>query len=138
MKKTNNMRRAILKNLIVGLLVPFVIILLFISLQIYKDVETDKEDAYLDMIQMMSDNMNEMIHQYVAVVEVAADNEKVTSMDADVAEKYLNEIITESRDVWSHFLITDSEGTEIAHTRFGNWQKSLRRRQIIFRISVQW
>lgn len=138
MKKTNNMRRAILKNLIVGLLVPFVIILLFISLQIYKDVETDKEDAYLDMIQMMSDNMNEMIHQYVAVVEVAANNEKVTSMDADVAEKYLNEIITESRDVWCHFLITDSEGTEIAHTRFGNWQKSLRRRQIIFRISVQW
>lgn len=68
------------------------------------------------MANMMADNIKEVVLKYVSVVETAADNENVTSMDYEKAEAYLNTIISESGDVWSHFLITDSEGTEIAHT----------------------
>lgn len=99
-----------------GMLVPFIVILLIITLQIARDVESDKEAAYSMMADMMADNVNEVIQKYVSVVETAADNESVTSMDYHRAEEYLNTIITESGNVWSHFLITDSTGTEIAHT----------------------
>lgn len=37
-------------------------------------------------------------------------------MDYNKAEAYLNQIISDSGAVWSHFLITDSKGIEIAHT----------------------
>lgn len=110
------MKKVILGNLVLGLLVPFVLILAIIFWQIYRGVEEDKADMYVNMIRQMSDNMNEVVQKYTAVVETAADNEKITSLDADAAEAYLNEIIEESGNVWSHFLITDSAGTEIAHT----------------------
>lgn len=85
------------------MLLPFVIILMVIGLQVFKDVQKDKEDTYLTMAQMLADNINEFVQKYVAVVETAAYNGDVTSMDAYRAEAYLNQIITDSGNVWSYF-----------------------------------
>lgn len=115
-KRNSSLRNIFLRNLLLGMLLPFILILLIITLQIFKDVQADKTDTYLTMAEMMADNVNEIVQKYVAVVETAVDNENVTSMDANKAEPYLNQIITDSGDVWSHFLITDSQGIEIAHT----------------------
>lgn len=115
-KKKSSLKKVFLRNLLVGMLLPFVIILMVIALQVFSGVQKDKEDTYLTMAQMLADNINESVQKYVAVVETAAYNENVTSMDADRAEAYLNQIIRDSGNVWSHFLITDSEGIEIAHT----------------------
>ncbi|MDE7030139.1 MAG: methyl-accepting chemotaxis protein [Lachnospiraceae bacterium] len=115
-KKNSSLKKVFLRNLLLGMLLPFVVILVVIALQVFRGVQRDKEDTYLTMAQMLADNIYESVQKYVAVVETAADNEHVTSMDADSAEAYLNQIITDSGNVWSHFLITDSKGIEIAHT----------------------
>ncbi|MDE6983983.1 MAG: hypothetical protein K2O99_05525, partial [Lachnospiraceae bacterium] len=115
-KKNSSLKKVFLRNLLLGMLLPFVVILVVIALQVFRGVQRDKEDTYLTMAQMLADNIYESVQKYVAVVETAADNEHVTSMDADSAEAYLNQIITDSGNVWSHFLLTDSKGIEIAHT----------------------
>lgn len=115
-KRKSSMRNALLRNLLLGLLLPFIIILVSITVQIYLDLSKDKASAYTTMADMMSDNVKEVVMQYVSVVEIAADNSNVTSMNPEKAEAYLNQVITESGDIWSHFLITDSTGLEIAHT----------------------
>lgn len=115
-KKKSSIRNIFLRNLLLGMLLPVVLILFVIALQIYKDVQRDKADTYSTMANMIADNVNAVVQQYVSIVETAADNENVTSMDYNKAEDYLNQIITDSGNVWSHFLITNSEGIEIAHT----------------------
>lgn len=115
-KKKSSMRNIFLRNLLLGMLLPFVLILFVIAYQIFKDVQQDKADTYSTMAEMIADNVNGVVQQYVSVVETAADNENVTSMDYSRAEVYLNKVISDSGNVWSHFLITDSEGIEIAHT----------------------
>lgn len=114
--RQSSMIKVFLRNLIVGLLIPFLVALLIIALQTYTDVNADKKQSYSTIVQMMSDNISEVVDEYAAVVEIASGNENVISMDYTKAEPYLNQIITDSGNVWSHFLITDSEGTEIAHT----------------------
>lgn len=105
-----------LRNLIIGLLIPFILCLLVIAFQTYKGVNEDKEKSYLTMGHMMVDNIKAVVNEYVAVIETAADHNDVISMDYKKAEPYLNRIIEESGNVWSHFLITDGKGIEIAHT----------------------
>lgn len=116
MKKGRSIKRVFLCNLLLGILLPFVIVLVIIALQMYRDVAQDKASSYSVMAQMMSDNVNEVVHKYVSVVETAADHPSVAALDADASEEYLKNLISESGDVWSHFLITDAEGTEISHT----------------------
>lgn len=116
MRKRRSIKLVFLCNLLLGILLPFVIVLVIVAVQMYRDVAQDKAASYSVMAQMMSDNVNEVVYKYVSVVETAAGHPSVTALDADAAELYLNNIISESGDVWSHFLITDAEGTEIAHT----------------------
>ncbi|MBD5485875.1 MAG: methyl-accepting chemotaxis protein [Lachnospiraceae bacterium] len=115
-KQKSSMKNVFLRNLLLGMLLPFVIILLVITVQIFKDVQADKADTYSTMADMIASNVNAVVQQYVSVVRTAADNENVTGMDYSRAEEYLNKVISDSGNVWSHFLITDSEGVEIAHT----------------------
>ncbi|MDE6056033.1 MAG: cache domain-containing protein [Lachnospiraceae bacterium] len=115
-KHKSCMKNIFLRNLLLGMLLPFVIILMVIAVQIDRDVQEDKAETYSTMAVMIANNVNAVVQQYVSVVETAADNENVASMDYRKAETYLNEIISDSGNVWSHFLITDSEGIEIAHT----------------------
>lgn len=114
--KKHSIKRVFFRNLLLGMLLPFVIILFVITMQVYLNVSKDKADTYSVMASMMAGKFNEVVHKYVSVVETASDNQTVTAMDADAAEAYLNTIISSSGDVWSHFLITDEAGTEIAHT----------------------
>lgn len=116
MKKKGSLANAFIKSLLLGVVLPFVCILLFIFGQLYEDVRTDKADNYETIANMMSDNIEKVINQYVSVVEIAAMNDEVSNMRAEEAEPYLNQIILDSGGIWSHFLITDSEGIEIAHT----------------------
>lgn len=92
-KRKSSMKNQFLRNLLLGMLLPFVIIFFVIAVQIYKDVQSDKEETYSTMANMMADNIKEVVLKYVSVVETAADNENVTSMDYDKAEAYLNTII---------------------------------------------
>lgn len=116
MKRKKKLKSIFLRNLLLGLLAPVILVMVFLAIRIFKDVRSDKESTYSMMAQMLCDTINEEVHKYSSIVETLADNERIISMEPDGAEAYLNTIISESGDVWSHFLITDSEGTEIAHT----------------------
>lgn len=116
MKKRGKMRHAFLCRLLLGLVLPFGIILGFIAIRTFTNLKSDKAAVYTTLAEVLSANLSEVMNKYAAVVETAADNENVTSMDYIRAEEYLNQLITDSGDVWSHFLITDENGIEIAHT----------------------
>lgn len=114
--KRKSITKVFLRNLIAGLVLPFLVCLCIIAFQTCRGVMDDKENTYLTMGHLMADNVREKVKEYVAVIETAVEHDAVISMDYQKAEPYLNRIIEESGNVWSHFLITDGEGIEIAHT----------------------
>lgn len=116
MRKKGRMRNAFLCRLLLGLILPVTIMLAVIFIRVYDNVRTDKSDTYGTLVNVLADNLSEVMEKYAAVVETASSNEKVASMDYAQAEPYLNKLIADSGDIWSHFLVTNSEGVEIAHT----------------------
>lgn len=105
-----------IRNLFLGIVLPFIIILGFLSMQVYQEVRTVKAEDYTSLAHSMSDNVNMTIQKYAQVVETASAAEQVTGLIPSEAEGYLKQIIAQSDNLWSHFLITDSNGIEIAHT----------------------
>lgn len=71
-----------------------------------------------------------------AITELAAQMPCVAEHNSVEAEQYLNDIIQKNPEMWSHFLITDGDGTEIAHTEGAvHYGKSLAQRDYY---SVPW
>lgn len=116
MKPKRKLKNAFIGRLLLGLVLPFLLLLSFIAVRVYGNVRRDKAESYTIIAKTTASNMSEVIQKYASVVELAATNETVISMDADRAEPYLQQIIKNSGDVWSHFLIADCTGIETAHT----------------------
>ena len=115
-KKKGKMSGALLLRLVGGLLVPFMAVLLFISLQTYNGVREDKAQAYSTLIKVVSQNMEATLAQFGETVEIAAQNDAVGAMGFIAGEKYLNTIIEQSEGVWSHFVMLDKTGKIAGHT----------------------
>lgn len=105
-----------IRNLCLGMVVPFMIILIILASQVYQEVRIVKAGDYTTIAKAVSDNVYSTIEQYAKVVEMAAKTSYVNGMKTAQAETYLKQIIVDSNDIWSHFLITDENGVEIAHT----------------------
>lgn len=116
MKEKSKMSGALLLRLVGGLLVPFMAILLFISIQTYNGVREDKAQAYSTLIAVVSQNMEANLAQFGETVEIAAQNDAVGAMGYIAGEKYLNSVINRSGGVWSHFIMINKVGESIAHT----------------------
>ena len=114
MGKKKSMKVSLMCRLLLGLLVPFLFVLDAITVQIYTDVRADKAESYSMIAEMMAKDVNQVIYKYVSIIETAARNENVESMVPEAAEDYLNQMIAENADVWSHFLITVDTGMVIA------------------------
>ena len=115
-KKKGRMSGALLLRLVGGLLVPFMAILLFISMQTYNGVREDKAQAYSTLIAVVSQNMEANLAQFGETVEIAAQNDAVGAMGFIAGEKYLNTIIEQGEGVWSHFVMLDKTGKIAGHT----------------------
>lgn len=115
-KRRISLKFVFIRNLCLGIVVPFILILMILAVQVYTQVRTVKSEDYTIIANSMSDNVNETIQKYAKVVEMASGTSYVKGMDPKEAESYLKGIIAESDNMWSHFLITDGTGTEIAHT----------------------
>ena len=85
MRREKRLKNAFLKRLLLGLVFPFLMIPLVIAVRVYGNVRKDKAQSYTMIAKITADNMNEVIQKYAAVVESAATNEIVISMDADLA-----------------------------------------------------
>lgn len=115
-KRKGRLGIAFLGRLVFGLMLPFCIILGFIAFRILGNLRNDKAAAYTTLAESISDNVEEVMETYAAIVRTASHHDSVTAMEPDNADEYLKGIISDSGDVWSHFLITDENGIEIAHT----------------------
>lgn len=67
-------------------------------------------------MSLIEKNIEMRIDSAKAITELAAEMPSVAQHNSAEAEKYLNDIIRKNPEMWSHFLITDGDGTEIAHT----------------------
>lgn len=105
-----------IRNLCIGIVLPFIMILAYLAIQMYQEVRAVKAEDYTIIANAISDNVYTTMEKYAQVVEVAATATQVTGMIPSEAEGYLKQIIADSGSLWSHFLITDSTGIEIAHT----------------------
>lgn len=115
-KRKKSLTGVFIRNLCIGIVLPFILLLLFLAVQVYQEVRKVKAEDYTSIVNSISDNVYTTIEKYAQVVETAAKATQVREMEAAEAEAYLKEIIAESGNIWSHFLITDSNGVEIAHT----------------------
>lgn len=121
-KKNGRMSGALLLRLVGGLLVPFMAVLLFISMQTYHGVREDKAQAYATLIAVVSQNMEATLAQFGETVEIAAQNDAVGAMGFIAGEKYLNSVIEKSEGVWSHFVMLDKTGKIVGHTAGMNYR----------------
>lgn len=67
-------------------------------------------------VYLQAQYTQERIEDAKAVLEIAAINEDVSAHNIKDAEDYLRQIIQTNPEMWSHFLITDENGIEVAHT----------------------
>lgn len=116
MKRKQKLKTAFIKRLLCGLVLPLLLLLTVITVRVYGNVRSDKAESYSIIAKTTADNMSEVIQKYASVVKIAATNDVVIAMKADAAEPYLQQIIKDSGNVWSHFLIADCVGIETAHT----------------------
>lgn len=97
-------------------LVPVLLCMLVVSVVLFVTMVGEKEREYGATTGLVAAQVVERITTYQSVIEMAAQDVNVRSMDFTKAEPYLQEIVQNSGEVWSHFLVTDPAGIEIAHT----------------------
>lgn len=115
-KKKVSLSLLFIRNLCIGIVLPFVILLMFLAIQVYQEVRTVKAQDYTIIANSISENVYMTIEKYAQVVEMAATTPQIKEMKPAAAEDYLKQIMADDNNLWSHFLITDPSGTEIAHT----------------------
>lgn len=81
-----------------------------------KDLVSSKYIEAQLTVYLQAQYTQERIEDAKAVLEIAAINEDVSTHNTQEAETYLKQVIQTNPDMWSHFLITDHNGVEIAHT----------------------
>ena len=105
------------QNLSVVFLIPFLIIISIISIFTYQEVKEKNQQESIIYASLLSHHINEAIAKYVSIVETAALDDSVISLDYTQAEPYMQSLIQlEGDSAWSHFVIANQYGTEQAHS----------------------
>lgn len=116
-KQGISLRILYFRNLSLVFLIPFFLIFCFITVYTYSEIRQEKEQESIVYATQLSNQMKESVDKFVSIVETAAMDPRVISLDYTQAEPYLQELIKlEGSEVWSHFLIANQYGTEQAHT----------------------
>ena len=111
------MKLVLLKDLTLTFLVPFTLGLIIIIFYILVSVKQETEEKNIIYAEMLSNQIKTELEKYVGIVETAAMQEAVISLDYTQAEPYLEDLLEkEGKDIWSHFIITNQYGTEQAHS----------------------
>ncbi len=117
MHRKKTLRSLFFKNLLIVFLIPFTCILLVICLYVYRQTKQENTKNARMYASMLSEEIEERLEKYKTVVEMAAARQEVVSLDYTQAEPYLQDLIAiKSKEEWSHFIITNANGTEQAHS----------------------
>lgn len=93
--------------IILGIMTSFAVGQIFVTAKL-KEVQFT--------MSLIAKNIEMRIDSAQTITELAAKMPSVSSHNSVEAEMYLNEIVSANPKMWSHFLITDKDGIEIAHT----------------------
>lgn len=116
-KLTNNSLSKILpRKMSSTFLMPVIVCMAIVSAILFITMVKEKETEYSTVTDLVTDHVVERIGKYQTIVEMASKDESVRSMDFTQAEPYLLKIVNDGQNIWSHFLITNEDGIEIAHT----------------------
>ncbi|MFO7820008.1 MAG: methyl-accepting chemotaxis protein [Halanaerobacter sp.] len=112
--------KSMLFRVTLKVLVVVIPVLLLGSFFIYQNVteqlKAEVGDELCKELQLKASNIRNILENQKSKVELIRDYEAVKSMEADRIEPYFKQIIERNSSLWSHFLITDEEGTEIVHS----------------------
>lgn len=116
-KKGMSFQSKILLQMIGYIIVPVLIALgVTAAITYYASVNNQMENSQT-IVGSVSKSLNETLNGYLNVVIAAADSEECKSLDPDRVEDYMLKIMDDYDDtVWSHFLMTNEAGDEIAHS----------------------
>ncbi len=116
-KRKKTLKSALLGDLSITFLLPFFLVLAVIFCYITLSVKNETEHKNIIYASQLSSQMRITLEKYVSIVETAAMQEAVITLDYTQAEPYLQELMEqEGSDVWSHFVVANQYGTEQAHT----------------------
>ncbi len=115
-KERKSIKSILKRNSILAFLIPLVICVAIVGVITYVVVSQDKIAELETESHLLVSNVDERISKHLEVVELQAKNQAVTSMNPEIAEPYLQEYVAQNQDVWSHFLLADETGNNIAHT----------------------
>lgn len=88
--------------------------ILFITYTQVKDNQNKQSQTY---VIQLSGQIQETIQRFVSIVETAALDPRIISLDYTQAEPYMTDLINiEGSDYWSHFIVANQYGTEQAHS----------------------
>ncbi len=114
--KIVTMKKSIFKQTVKSFAIPMTIGMIIIMIITFASISSDKQRELSDKNSMIVENLTERIHSDILSVELNAKNPEVSSLDPDRMEPFLQEFIQSEGDIWSHFLVTDETGVNVAHT----------------------
>lgn len=115
-KKHFSISIVILLTILIAFLVPLILMLGRLKTMVDDHTSSDKVKESEILVSMISDSMMEKIEKYQKVVETVSKDQRIISMNNKESEELFQLIMEESPGEWSHFLITDSQGIEVAHS----------------------
>ncbi len=114
------LKKSIKSKIIIGVLmvalIPLIVGMFLInntSRNIIKDTNIENSNQSLKVIV---DNMNDILKLNQNLLIQMANTEDIQSMDQVEARPYFQEFLKENNEVWSHLLICNEQGEEIAHS----------------------
>lgn len=115
-KKYFSINIVILLTILIAFLIPLILMLGRLKIMVDDHTSSDKVKESEILVSMISDCMMEKIEKYQKIIETVSKDQRIISMDNEASEQLFQSIMEESPGEWSHFLITDSKGIEIAHS----------------------
>lgn len=115
-KKHLRISIVILLIILIAFLVPLIFMLGRLKSLVDNRTAADKLKESEILVSMISDSMMGKIQKYEKIVDTMSRDGRIIEMNSIDSEMLFGEIMAESQGEWSHFLITDNKGIEIAHS----------------------
>lgn len=107
-------------KIMAGFLLVSIIPLLFFSSYMYKKSEDELLNNIVDKgssnLHLLGESMEEKLETCQKEIEIMTHLDIIKSLDPEQAEPYLQKNVEIKPEMWSHFLITDGKGVELAHS----------------------
>ena len=113
---SQSLKAVLIRKMILAFMIPISIGMLAVIIAIYVGISADKKNELQIRNNLMISTAVERIDKFRGAVELLAQNDAVHSLNPALAEPHLQAFMKKQGDVWSHFLITDQTGVNVAHT----------------------